>query len=358
MIASRGNTWAKLEEAPDPEALAKAARLRYVSDEEPGFYRRKFGRGFVFVDEQGRRLRRGKARSRIESLVIPPAWTDVWICRDEDGHLQVTGRDDQQRKQYIYHERWREASNLVKFRRLLRFGLLLPTIRAQVARSLRQRKESREKVCSLVLALLDHTSIRVGNEEYVQENGSFGLTTLRRQHIVQDGSKLCFRFRGKSGVKRCVELGDPRLARLVVRSRDLPGQHLFTYHKEDGQFAPVTSDDVNAYLRELTGESFTAKDFRTWKGSAVAAGMLFDQPAAAALRERRKFVTQVVKHVADVLGNTATVCRKYYIHPRLLEMYLEGEFEQGVRGFPPRRRKWLNRDELLLLHFLEQVEPH
>jgi DNA topoisomerase-1 len=356
MIAIGAAAWSSLEESPEPQALAKAARLRYVSDEQPGIHRRKNGRGFVYVNDRGRRLRQGKTLSRIESLVIPPAWTEVWICPDEDGHLQVTGRDEQQRKQYIYHERWREASSLVKFRRMLKFGTMLPEIRQKVSENLRQRNDVREKVCSLVLSLLDHTGIRVGNEEYVQENGSYGLTTLRRRHISADGSTICFRFRGKSGVKRCVELRDRRLARLVRRCRDLPGEHLFTYQIEDGAFVAASSDDVNAYLRELSGESFTAKDFRTWKGSSLAAGMLFDRPDVGVQRERRKVVAQAAKQVAQSLGNTPTVCRKYYIHPLLMEAYENGEFAQHFQGFRARRRKWLNRDEQLLMHFLQSDE--
>jgi DNA topoisomerase I len=353
MIARNEIAWTKLEEALEPQQLAAAARLRYVSDEEPGFYRRKNGKGFIYVDASGRKLRGGRHLARIESLVIPPAWTDVWICRDEAGHLQVTGRDDQERKQYIYHERWREASNFAKFRRMLKFGTILPEIRRNVSRQLRQRNDSREKLCSLLLALLDHTSIRVGNEEYVQENGSYGLTTLRRRHIASEGPAVCLRFRSKSGKQHCVELADRRLAKLVLRSRDLPGQHLFTYQNGNGEYVPATSDDVNTYLRELTGESFTAKDFRTWKGSAVAAGMLYDRPQVAPRTRRRKVVASVVKHTAEVLGNTATVCRKYYVHPRLLESYEEGSLAELFPGFRPRRRKWLSRDEQLLLQFLK-----
>jgi DNA topoisomerase-1 len=353
MIAKTEIAWAQLDDAAEPPALAEAARLRYVSDEEPGFYRKKNGRGFRYVDGTGRKVRRMRDLQRIHSLVIPPAWTEVWICRDADGHLQVTGRDDQERKQYIYHERWREASNLAKFRRMLKFGTVLPEIRQKVARQLRQRTDTREKVFSLLLALLDHTSIRIGNEEYVQENGSYGLTTLRRRHIVSDGAAVCLNFRSKSGKHHCVAITDPRLAKMVLRSRDLPGQHLFTYKNGGGAYVPATSDDVNAYLRELTGESFTAKDFRTWKASAVAAGMLFDRPEVHSKAQRRKVVTSVVKHVAEVLGNTPTVCRKYYIHRLLLETYLEDDFAEHFDRFRPRRRKWLNRDEQLLIRFLE-----
>jgi DNA topoisomerase-1 len=356
MIAKSATIWSRLDDWPKPQVLAQAARLRYVSDEQPGIHRRKNGRGFIYVNGNGRRLRGGRTLKRIESLVIPPAWTEVWICPEEDGHLQVTGRDEQQRKQYIYHDRWREASNLLKFRRLLKFGAMLPDIRQQVSKNLRQRQDSRAKVCSLVLALLDHTGIRVGNEEYVQENGSYGLTTLRRKHISADGSLICFRFRGKSGVKRCVELRDRRLARLVLRCRDLPGEHLFTYQRDDGTFVPVTSDDVNDYLREVSGESFTAKDFRTWKGSSVAAGLLFDRPDLGAKAVRRKVATQVVKQVAETLANTPAVCRKYYIHPLLLESYQDGDLALYFQGFRARRRKWLSRDEQLLLRFLESAE--
>jgi DNA topoisomerase-1 len=355
MIAKNEIAWGELEDSPAPQSLAEAASLQYVTDEEPGFYRRKNGKGFVYVDGSGRKLRGVRHLERIHSLVIPPAWTDVWICRHASGHLQVTGRDDQERKQYIYHERWREASNLAKFRRMLRFGQVLPEIRRNVHSQLRRRNATREKTCSLLLALLDHTSIRVGNEEYVQENGSYGLTTLRRRHITSDGASVCLKFRSKSRKSHCVSIADERLAKLVLRSRDLPGEHLFTYENENGEFVPATSDDVNAFLRELTGESFTAKDFRTWKASAVAAGMLADQPDISSKAQRRKIITSVVKHAAELLGNTATVCRKYYIHPMLLEEYLEGSLGEHFEGFRPRRRKWLNRDEQLLLRFLEHV---
>lgn len=347
---------ARLDDAVPPQELAKAARLKYLLDEEPGIHRRKNGRGFVYVDNAGRKVRRGRQLQRIESLVIPPAWTEVWICPVEDGHLQVTGRDEQQRKQYIYHERWREASNLVKFRRMRKFGMMLPEIRQQFHRQLRQRGDSREKACSLLLALLDQTSIRIGNEEYVQENGSYGLTTLRRRHIAVEDATVYIRFRGKSGKKRCVELRDARLAKLVLRYRDLPGSHLFTYRNTEGEYHPTTSDAVNGFLRELTDEAFTAKDFRTWTGSATAVGLLFDQSAIDARRERRKVATQVVKQVAETLGNTTTVCRKYYIHPLLLETYEAGSFQQRVQRFRPRRRKWLSRDEQLLIHFLQAID--
>jgi DNA topoisomerase-1 len=340
----------------EPQALARAARLHYVSDEEAGIQRRKNGHGFVYVDPRGRRLRSERMLERIQSLAIPPAWTDVWICRDAEGHLQVTGRDQRQRKQYIYHPRWREASNLAKFRRLLRFGLMLPEVRQKVNKQLGQRKDSREKVCSLVLALLDQTSIRVGNEEYVQDNDSYGLTTLRRRHIAIESETICFRFRGKSGKKRCVEVRDRRLARLVARCCGRPGDCVFTYPTDGGGHATIASDDVNSYLRDLTRESFTAKDFRTWKGSAVAAGMLFDQPGVAKKTQRRKIVSQVAKGVGELLGNTPTVCRKYYIHPELLESYIEGDFHERFDGVRPRRRKWLTRDDQLLIQFLQTVD--
>ncbi len=344
-----------IADALEPAALAELAGLQYVCDEEPGLYRRKAGKGFCYVDAHGQRVRRRRTLQRIESLVIPPAWTDVWICKYEDGHLQATGRDEQQRKQYIYHERWREMSNLAKFRRMLDFGLVLPKIRQQTQKQLALRKHCREKVSSLVLALLDETSIRVGNEEYVRENRSYGLTTLRRRHVQVNGAGVCFRFRGKSGIPRCVELRDPRVARLVERCRELPGAHLFVYERDDGGYEPITSDDVNRHLQSLAGEAFTAKDFRTWKASAYAAGRLHDHGEGATKGSRQKAVSQVVKDTAALLGNTPSVCRSYYIHPLLLEFYLEERFPQELGDVRPRSRRWLSREEQILLRFLQSL---
>jgi DNA topoisomerase I len=342
----------ELADATEPEALAKLAGLRYVTDDEPGIHRRKAGRGFTYVDADGKRIRNRRTLERTRALVIPPAWTEVWIAADEGAHLQATGRDDQGRKQYLYHQRWREASNLAKFSRLLEFGQALPKIRRQVQSQLRRRKLSREKVSSLVLALLDETSIRVGNEEYVRENGSYGLTTFRRRHVQVNGAGVCFRFRGKSRVARTVELRDPQVARLVDRCRELPGSHLFVYEREEGGYEPITSDDVNQHLQRLAGESFTTKDFRTWKATAFTAGRLFDEEQEQNKRRRRSIVSRVVKEAAAVLGNTPSVCRSAYIHPLLLDAYVEGDFPAELRDLRIRRRRWLARDEQILLHFL------
>jgi DNA topoisomerase-1 len=356
MICRTKIDWSQIDDTLDPPALARAARLRYVSDDEPGFSRRKHQRGFTFIDANGRAVRQSRALQRIQSLVIPPAWRDVWICRFEDGHLQVTGRDEQQRKQYIYHERWRETSNLAKFRRIFRFGTLLPELRKHVQRELRQRKHNQDKVCALVLALLDQTSLRVGNEEYVKANRSYGLTTLRRKHVVLENGDVCLKFRGKSGVPRCILVQDPRLAKLVLRCRDLPGAHLFTYAKEDGGYDCVNSDDVNRHLRALMDESFTAKDFRTWKASAWAAGRLMENNDLTSRSQRNRFVSQVVKQTAEVLGNTPSVCRQFYVHPALLESFIEGEFSRYVARYRARRRRWISGDEQVLLHFLRVSE--
>ncbi|MBW3596382.1 MAG: DNA topoisomerase IB [Planctomycetes bacterium] len=350
-------SWNKLADATEPEALAKLAQLRYVTDDEPGIERRKAGGGFSYIDADGNRVRSRRTRQRIESLVIPPAWTDVWIAADEEAHLQVTGRDDQGRKQYLYHERWRHVSNLAKFRRMLDFGRALPKVRREVHRRLSRRKHSREKVCSLVLALLDETSLRVGNEEYVRENGSYGLTTFRRRHVHVNGAGVSFRFRGKSGVTRTVELRDKRVAKLVERCRELSGRRLFVYEADEGRYEAVTSDDVNEHLQSLAGDSFTTKDFRTWKASAFAAGRLFEEEAASK-RRRRSAISRVVKETAALLGNTPSVCRSAYIHPLLLDAFLEGDFPAEFRDLRIRRDRWRPRDEQILLHFLKVTHGH
>lgn len=299
--------------------------LRYVSDEQPGYRRKRWGQGFTYFDAEGNHVRDEGLRQRFISLVIPPAWTEVWISPDENGHIQVTGRDAKGRKQYIYHPRWEELRNLNKFGQMTAFGQALPSIRARVEEDLRLRGLSRPKVLALVVRLLDNTLIRVGNREYARRNNSYGLTTLQDEHLEIEGSRLFFRFMGKSGKEQEVRLFDPRLARLVKRCQELPGQHLFQYVDENGECCRnVDSSDVNDYLSEITGRDFTAKDFRTWGGTVLAAVELYELGPGENDRDQQKNVVAAVKYVAAALGNTPAVCRGYYIHPALLEAYQDG----------------------------------
>jgi DNA topoisomerase-1 len=303
--------------------VAAAARLTYVSDQVPGIYRRRHGSHFRYVDSQGRSVRDAATLERIRSIAIPPAWTDVWICPSDSGHLQATGRDARGRKQYRYHARWRELRDQSKYARLSLFGAALPRIRRQVARDLKLPGMPRRKVLALLVRLLETTLIRVGNEEYARSNGSFGLTTFRDQHAHINGYTVRFRFRGKSGKLHEVGLADRRLAALVKRCQDMPGHELFQYIDEQGEVCAVGSADVNDYLREASGDDFTAKDFRTWAGTLLAATTLAKGGPRAA-RGGRKAVVRAIQAVSERLGNTVAVCRKCYIHPAIFERYSDG----------------------------------
>jgi DNA topoisomerase-1 len=269
---------------------------------------------------------------RIRALAIPPAWTDVWICAREDGHLQATGRDARRRKQYRYHSRWREVRDDTKYGRLVMFGRALPRIRRQVARDLARSGLPREKVLATVVHLLETTFIRVGNEEYARENDSFGLTTLRDRQVRVNGKNLKFRFRGKSGVPHEVALTDPRIARIVRRMQDLPGQELFQYLDDDGGTRAIESADVNAYLRSTAGDEFTSKDFRTWAGTLLCARALRALPPPSSAAAGRRDVVQAVQAVARELRNTPAVCRKCYIHPAIIQGHLDGRLRDALRG--------------------------
>lgn len=320
----------------DPVESARAAGLRYVTDDEPGIRRKKHGKGFSYVDPQGRAVRDGKTLERIRKLAIPPAWTDVWICSRPNGHLQATGRDARGRKQYRYHPDWREVRDETKFGRMIAFGESLPKIRERIDQDMSQRGLGREKVLATVVKLLETTLIRVGNKEYARQNNSFGLTTLRDQHVDVDGSTLRFEFRGKSGKEHSVEVSDRRLARIVKQCRDLPGQKLFQYLDENKERQSVSSEDVNAYLRETTGEDFSAKDFRTWGGTVLALSALLEVGGCESEREANKAVVEAIKHVAGQLGNRPAICRKYYVHPVVIQSFLEGTLretlEEAVEG--------------------------
>jgi DNA topoisomerase-1 len=306
----------------DPAESAREAGLRYVSDDRPGIRRRRAGTGFRYIRPDGSAVHEEQTLKRIKALVIPPAWTDVWITTDPRGHLQATGRDAKGRKQYRYHPRWRAVRDETKYERMLAFGRALPTIRARVDHDLARPGLPREKVLASVVRLLEMTLIRVGNEEYARENHSYGLTTLRNRHLAVQGSQLRFSFRGKSGKHHDVSLRDRRLARVMRRLQELPGQELFQYLDEDGTRASIDSDDVNAYLREIAGQDFSAKDFRTWAGTVLCAVALRELGAVSDETQAKRNVVQVVKQVAQQLGNTPAVCRSCYIHPTVIEAYL------------------------------------
>lgn len=338
-----------------PEEIARIAKLRYVNDDEPGFTRKLNGRGFKYLNAQGRLVRDKNQTVRIETLAIPPAWTEVWICRFANGHLQATGHDDRGRKQYLYHDHWREISNAAKFWRLKSCPKLLPALRRQVASDLRGSELSRTRVLAGMVALLDHTSIRVGNEEYVRDNGSYGLSTLRTRHVQIKGGKAMLRFRAKSGLHREAEVTEKRLVRVLKQLNNLPGAHVFQFRDDAGEVHAADATAVNAYLDERTGQHFTAKDFRTWKGSSLAAGILFEERSLEVVADRKKVVKRAIAAVSEALGNTPTTCRKYYIHSGLLESYLAGKFPQLFARFRPTAKRSLSRDEQILGRFLRQT---
>ena len=308
----------------DPRKMAKAAHLRYVNDDEPGISRKRSGKGWSYYDASGKLIRDAGVRDRIASLVIPPAWADVWICADENGHIQATGRDDRGRKQYRYHPRWQEVRDESKFERMMQFGEALPRIRERVEQDLRRKGLPREKVLAAVVALLGSTFIRIGNSEYARNNDSYGLTTMMDEHVDVSGAKIHFEFRGKSGKEHAVDLRDRRLARVVKACQDVPGQALFQYTDADGSAHAITSSDVNAYLREISGEPFTAKDFRTWGGTTLAVAALGVLEPFETQVQLKQTLTQMYREVAGTLGNTVAVCRKYYVHPAVVAAYEQG----------------------------------
>jgi DNA topoisomerase-1 len=338
------------------EASAGAAGLRYVTDDRPGITRRRRGSGFQYIAPGGGRVAQ-KQIERIKRLAIPPAWTDVWICPDPNGHLQATGRDARKRKQYRYHPDWRAVRDKTKYDRMVAFGKALPKIRRRVSRDLRRRKLDQRRVIAAVVHLLDTTNIRVGNEHYARENNSFGLTTMRDRHVDVHGSTIEFSFRGKGGKWQQVELSDPRVARVVRRCEGLPGQHLFQYLDEDGDAVDLNSEDVNDYLREITGEEFTAKDFRTWSGTVVAAWALEELGEHTSDREARKQIVNAVKSVAEELGNTPAVARRSYVHPYVFESHLDGKLQTLLTKEAKRKdHAGLTRHEAAVLALLRRLD--
>ena len=326
---------APVEVEADPQESAKAANLRYVSDSRPGITRRKAGKGFTYTDPKGQKLTDPKELARIKALAIPPAWTEVWISPYPNGHIQATGRDDKGRKQYRYHARWQEVRNETKYNRMIEFGHALPRIRERVDADLARKELSKEKVLATVVRLLETTFIRVGNEEYARQNQSFGLTTMRCRHIKVEGGKVQFKFKGKSGKRHTITIEDPRLARVVKRCQELPGQELFGYLDVQGNRKTVTSDDVNAYLHEITGQHFTAKDFRTWGGTLLAALSLQAMEAVDKVTQQRKYVVAAIQEVAERLGNTPAICRKSYVHPSIISTYMEGTMQTLLKADDP-----------------------
>ena len=346
----------------DPEESAEEAGLVYVSDAAAGVRRRRVGKGFAYLGPDGATIRDAGRLAWFKRLAIPPAWTDVWICDNKRGHLQATGRDARGRKVYRYHPRWREVRDDFKFERMIAFARALPAIRKRVARDLRRDGLPRERVLAAVVSLLEQTRMRVGNEEYARENRSFGLTTLRDRHARVSGARVVFTFQGKSGREHTVPLTDRRLAKIVKRCRELPGQLLFQYLDEDGRRASISSDDVNAYLKEVTGQDFTAKDFRTWAGTLVAARELSaiagsDSLADDTKAKGRKDILRAIEQVGESLGNTPTVSRNSYVHPAVPEAYLEGEVIRVARraaGAPRRSPSALTPEEAALLVLLRR----
>ncbi len=315
----------------DPVEAAEAAGLRYANDHAPGIGRKRAGKGWSFQGLDGRPIKDRATLARIKGLGIPPAYTDVWINPDPLGHIQATGRDAKGRKQYRYHPRWREIRDETKYGRLLAFGERLPAIRARVDQDLKRPGMPREKVLATVVRLLETTLIRVGNDEYARTNESYGLTTMQDEHVEVEGSTVHFSFRGKSGKEWTLDVRDRQLAKIVQRSQDLPGQELFQYVDEHGQTVDVGSADVNAYLREIAGDEFTAKDFRTWAGTVIAARALQEFEQVDSETQKKHNVVQAIEAVAERLGNTRAVSRKSYVHPAVIDAYLDGTLADTLR---------------------------
>jgi DNA topoisomerase-1 len=355
-VLEKNSTEQKPSGAAPAVALADAAEeagLRYVNDDRPGYRRRAKGKKLEYLDTDGKPIRNEQRLLRIKRLAIPPAWKDVWICPAPNGHIQATGRDARGRKQYRYHDRWREVRDENKFERLADFAKALPTIRRRVAKDLKLPGLPREKVLATIVQLLERTFIRVGNEEYARENKSFGLTTIKNRHVKVKGAQLRFRFRGKSGREHEVDITDRRIAKIVSKCQDLPGQDLFQYVSETREVRDVTSQDVNDYLREITKENFTAKDFRTWAGTVLAAIALYAQEKFKSNKQARANVKNAICAVAQLLGNTPAICRKCYVHPAVLDAYLAGRQIVGfLQAINPPEKLNLRAVEQAILKFL------
>jgi DNA topoisomerase I len=316
----------------DPEDAAESAGLRYVSDARPGIRRRRSGKGFTYTRADGSRLTEPAVLRRIKSLAVPPAWTDVWICPFADGHVQATGRDAKGRKQYRYHARFREIRDSTKYERVVAFAHALPGIRATVGKHMALPGLPREKVLASIVHLLETTLIRIGNDDYARQNNSYGLTTLKNRHVAVAGSEVRFRFTGKSGKQWSLRVKDRRIARIIRACQELPGQELLQYVDADGTPQDVTSNDVNAYLKEISGQDITAKDFRTWAGTVLAAMALNEIRSFDSAAEAKRNLRGVIESVAARLGNTPTICRKCYVHPEVLTSYLDGNLMLKIKS--------------------------
>ena len=362
----------------DYEHLASLANLRYVNDDEPGYERRRWGRGFTYRDATGKTVKDKALRQRFDALVIPPMWSGVWICQDDKGHLQSTGRDDKARKQYLYHAEWDRVRDQAKFQAMIGFAEALPNLRAQVEKDLEATPLSRDNVLAAVVKLLETTLIRIGNSRYAKLNKSYGLSTLRSKHVSETGNGLAFDFVGKSAKAHHIELQDERLIEIIQACSELPGYQIFKYLDDNGNKQVVDSADINEYIRKHTcandceskmysGNLYSAKDFRTWMASVLAASHLYDQlqtsegesilASEAGSSERQQLVTGMVKEVAEELGNTPAVCRASYINPIIIERFLAGEFfalyKQSRRG---RTKQYQSCEEKALLGFLRALQ--
>jgi DNA topoisomerase-1 len=316
----------------DPRDAAESAGLRYVSDARPGIRRRKAGKGFTYIRPDGTNLTDPRTASRIRSLAVPPAWTDVWICPFADGHIQATGRDAKGRKQYRYHPLFREMRESTKYDHMLAFANALPTIRARVREHMALRGLPRQKILATVVHLLETTLIRVGNDDSARQNSSYGLTTLKNRHVAVEGSEVRFRFTGKSGKQWSLKVRDRRIAKIIKACQELPGQELLQYVDEDGKLQDVTSSDVNAYLKKITGDDITAKDFRTWAGTVLAALALKESQRFDSAAQAKRNLRAAIERVASRLGNTPTICRKCYVHPEVLNSYLDGMLVLAIKS--------------------------
>lgn len=357
MAATRRPRRLKLTLLPaDPYQSAKIAGLRYITDEVRGIQRRRAGGGFTYVGPDGTTVRDRDTLGRIRGLVIPPAWTNVWISPTPAGHMQAVGYDQRGRKQYRYHPVYRAVRDATKFTRMVAFGSALPRIRERVQSDLKLDGLPRNKVLATVVRLLEETCIRVGNEEYRKQNESFGLTTMRNRHVRIHGHTLKFHFKGKSGLLHDIELTDRKLARILYECQCIPGHELFQYLDGDGQASKIGSDDVNAYLREITGEEFTAKDFRTWNGTRESAAVLNEIGPAENQSAAKKNIVDAVKRTSERLGNRPATCKKYYIHPAILDAYTDGSLFDVMRAAEP--RNGLSREEVAVMHLLARHKPN
>lgn len=307
----------------DPQLLQelKKESLRYISDTTPGYFRQKNRNVFSYYDFNGKKITDTKTLERIKNLVIPPAWKEVWIAPFSNGHLQATGIDEKRRKQYIYHEDWKKISQENKFSKMIDFGLNLPKIRSKITYDMQSKEMSKQKILSTIIWLLEHTFVRVGNEEYQKENDSYGLTTLRNKHAQVKTGEVIFRFRGKHGVENIIEVTNPTVVKTIKKCIELPGYELFQYIDEDNQRHVIDSQDVNDFLQEVTKDDFTAKDFRTWGATTLSSGIFYKKGQAENPQEVKKNVIETVKKVAQHLNNTVSVCRNYYIHPTVIQTY-------------------------------------